>query len=59
MLSAAAGRIGLCACGAGVVGGTQMVDQLLPIQEALLGVELGADHRDRPQAFLGRVVNDG
>ena len=35
MLSVEAGRIGLRAGGGGVVGGTQMVDQLLPVlQEA-------------------------
>jgi hypothetical protein len=60
MLSVEAGRIGLGAGGGSVVGGTQMVDQLLPIlQEALPGVELGADHLDRPQAFIGCVVKDG
>jgi hypothetical protein len=42
------------------VGGRQMVDQLLPaLQEAIPGVETGADHRDRPQAVIGRVVKDG
>jgi hypothetical protein len=59
-LSVEAGRIGLGAGGGGVVGGRQMVDQLLSVlQEALPGVETGADHRDRPQAFIGRVVKDG
>jgi hypothetical protein len=37
-----------------------MVDQLLlALQEALPGVEIGADHLDRRQAFIDRVVTDG
>jgi hypothetical protein len=60
MLAVEAGRIGLGAGGGGVVGGTQLVDQLLPVlQEALPGVERGADQLDRPQAVIGRVVKDG
>ena len=61
MLLVEAGRVGLRAGGGGVVGGTQMVDQLLPVlEEALPGVELvGADHLDHPQGYIGRVVKDG
>jgi hypothetical protein len=60
MLSVAAGRIGLRGSGGGVEGSRQMVDQLLPVlQEALPGVELGADYLNRPQAFIGCVVKDG
>jgi hypothetical protein len=56
MLSVGAGRIGLRADGAARTWSTSSCRSL---QEAIPGVELGADHRDRPQAFLGRVVNDG
>jgi hypothetical protein len=49
-----AGSASVQAGGAGVVGGTQMVNQLVPVlQEGLPGVQVGADRRDHPKAFLG------
>ena len=43
-----------------MVGGPQMVDQLLPVlQERLPGVQLAADRLDHPQARVGRIIKDG
>jgi hypothetical protein len=56
MLSVEAGRIGLRAGGGGVVGGTQMVDQLLPVLVVKEGQRQLLQQIWRQVPVVGQVV---